>query len=532
MQPIYIVFGTESGNAQGLAERAAEALEKKGLSCKVVDMLDLAYESVADLDTMLVITSTYGNGDPPSNAEGLHAYLMKKAPMLPRLRFSVCGLGDTTYERFCQCGKDFDRRLEELGATRLHPRQDCDVDYEVPFEKWLAAVIPALQAAQQEAAAQPPPTTPPPEPQPIAKHVDVPGTRRNPVAARVLANLNLNGAGSTKETRHVALSLDGLPISYEVGDSIGIWPDNDPEKVAAVLRLTGLSGTETARVGDIEAPIAELLRNKLDIQEPDVRLVDRVLETANAEDRQAAARSHHVIDLLERRKLAWSAHDLVHHLRPLAPRLYSIASSPLAHPREVHLLIDVVRYELFGRPRMGITSELVVNRAAPGAAVSIYHHPTPSFRLRDPDDDVVMIGPGTGVAPFRAFLEERCERRGKGRSWLFFGARNQATDFFYRTDFERFSQGGVLTNLDVAFSRDQQDKVYVQHRLAERGAELAAWIANGATIYVCGDAKHMAPDVHAALRDILVTYGKQTPEGAVAELERMAGEGRYQRDVY
>lgn len=532
MQPIYIVFGTESGNAQALAERAQETLEKVGLPCKVVDMLDLAFESVVELEYLLVITSTYGNGDPPSNAEGFHAFLMRKAPPLPRLSFSVCGLGDTTYDRFAHCGKDFDRRLGELGATRLVDRQDCDVDYEAPFEAWLEKVVPVLKTLRASDAAQPSATSPSPEPQAVAKHVDPPGTRRNPVAARVLANEKLNGEGSTKDTRHLVLSLDGLPLRYEAGDSIGIWADNDPELVASVLRLTGLPADAAAPFNDADHALGDLLAHKLDVQEPDVRLIDRILGTATAEERQSAAKANHVVDLLEKSRGAWTPSELVHHLRPLAPRLYSIASSPLAHPTEVHLLVDIVRYDLHGRPRMGVASQHLANRAARGSSVDIYLHPGTSFRLCDPDRDIIMIGPGTGVAPFRAFLQERASQRGEGRSWLFFGARNRATDFFYQRDFDHFREAGVLTRLELAFSRDQDRKVYVQHQLLANALEVARWIHGGAAVYVCGDAKKMAPDVHAALRDILASEGRKSALAAVAELDQMAAEGRYLRDVY
>lgn len=524
MLPVYIVFGTESGNAQGLAERTGEALRKEGLSCSVIDMLDLKHDAIAEMRLLLVITSTYGNGDPPSNAEAFHAYLMKKAPPLPHVAFSVCGLGDTTYDRFAQCGKDFDQRLGELGAERIHPRKDCDVDYEGPFEAWLSGVTPALLARARadtgtSAAASAIVAT--------EAHVDAPGTRRNPIRAKVLANEPIN-PGSSKETRHLALGFDASALRYEVGDSIGIWPVNDPALVEEILRTTGLDGTTIASVGETSAPLAELLATKLEIQEPDVRLVDRALGTTTAEARQAATRSHHVVDLVaidrEKHTVPWTADALVHHLRPLAPRLYSIASSPRVHPGEVWLLVDVLRYELRTRARAGVTSGLVAERSPVGAELSVFLHPSPSFRLAPRDRDIVMIGPGTGVAPFRAFLEEREATPGSGRSWLFFGARNRAHDAFYAADFDRFSQSGALTKLDCAYSRDQAHKVYVQDRLRERADELASWVRGGATIYVCGDATRMAPDVHAALRDILSARG--------LSLEAVEAEGRYLRDVY
>lgn len=525
MQPIQVVFGTESGNAQGLAQRTVEELAKHGYASKAVDMLDVGASFLAQVDVLLVITSTYGNGDPPSNAEALHALVMKKSGPLPHVRFSVCSLGDTTYERFAQCGKDFDRRFEELGATRISPRKDCDVDYDKPYEAWLAGVVAALASlpaatTQGEAAVTAPAA---------AERSDAIGTRRNPARAAVVRNENLNGAGSTKETRRLVLAIDPEVVPYEPGDSIGVWPTNDPALVREVLAVTKLDAA--TRVDHDGAPhsLGELLATSLELQAPDARLADRVLGSHSADERSASLLAHHVIDLLRKDALPWTGADLVRHLRPLAPRLYSIASSRQVHPREVHLLVDIVRYELGGHTRTGVTSHHVAERAPIGAELPIYLHKTPGFRLAAPDKDVIMIGPGTGVAPFRAFLEERAAQRATGRAWLFFGARNGSTDFLYRDELEAWRAAGVLTRLDTAFSRDQAEKIYVQHRLLEHSAELAAWIADGATIYVCGDAKNMAGDVQQALCDVLRRAGDGDPG---AKLAALASEGRYQRDVY
>lgn len=471
-------------------------------------MLDLKHDSLATLGTMLVVTSTYGNGDPPSNAEELHAFLMKKAPPLPDLKFSVCALGDTTYERFAQCGKDFDRRLAELGATRIAERKDCDVDYDDAFDAWFGEVLEALGDPVVENAA---PVSAAPA---VEKRVDELGTRRNPVQARVLVNDNLNGRGSSKETRHIVLSLKDSPIRYECGDSIGVWPENDPALVAEVLRETKLSGNEHVDLAGVSAPLQELLSRKLEVQEADPRLFERA-KTAKSSDL-------HVIDLLARPQPPWTAQELAQHLRQISPRLYSIASSPKTHPDEVHLLVSVLRFQVGDAQRGGVTTRYLAERAPVGSSVAIYHHPSASFRLAPRERDIIMIGPGTGVAPFRAFLEERERTPGAGRSWLFFGARNRATDFLYQQDFERMQRSGALTRLDLAFSRDQADKLYVQHRLREHRDELAAWISRGAFVYVCGDAKHMAHDVHAALSSIV---DSQT-------LTSMTLEGSYLRDVY
>jgi sulfite reductase (NADPH) flavoprotein alpha-component len=529
MQPVYVLFGTESGNAQGLAKRTGEALEKAGLAARVIDMMDFEGPDLEKLRLLLVVTSTYGNGDPPSNAEALHAFLMKKCPPLPALTFSVCALGDTTYDRFANCGKEFDRRLGELGARRLIERTDCDVDYEGPFQQWLGDVVAALVGLRARAPAA---EAAEPEPDVVHAHVDASGTRRNPVRAKVLANVNLNGAGSTKETRHLALDVRAQPLAYAVGDSIGIWPENDPAVVEAVARAAGTDLAARVRLPQGDVSLGEALARHLEVQQPDARLVQRAHPDLDSQGVQRAVSTSHVVDVLGEVGRSLSPDELVDLLRPLAPRLYSVASSPRVHPGEIHLLVDVLRYELRGRPRLGVTSSHVTARAEVGASLSIFLHPSPSFRLASPDHDIVMIGPGTGVAPFRAFLEERSVDRGAGRSWLFFGSRNRATDFLYEEDFTRFVDAGVLTRLDLAFSRDQRDKLYVQHRMLERAAELYAWIQAGAYVYVCGDAKRMAPDVHAALLRILATQGDRTEEAARQELDEMTKSGRYVRDVY
>lgn len=527
MQPVYVLFGTESGNAQGLAKRTGEALEKAGFVAKVVDMQDFEGPDLQKLQLLVVITSTYGNGDPPSNAEVLHGYLMRKCPPLPDLSFSVCALGDTTYDRFANCGKEFDEKLAALGATRLVPRQDCDVDYETPFADWLDKTVAALGSVRDQVGRtiEPPPVI-------VQHHADAPGTRRNPVVASVIENRNLNLAGSDKETRHLVLSSTSLPSGYEPGDSIGVWPVADPALVEAIALAAGASLEAEVQVEGTTLSLREALSKRFELLTPDARLVTRLRGELAPEELARTIADSHVIDLLDSAKKCLSPEELCDHLRPLAPRLYSVASSPRAHPGEVHLLVDILRYDLAGKPRMGVTSHHVATRAAPGAELSIYLHPTPSFRLATKDDDIIMIGPGTGVAPFRAFLEDRALERGKGRSWLFFGSRRRATDYLYEADFARFAETGVLHKTSLAFSRDQTEKIYVQDRMRQDAKELFAWIEGGATIYVCGDAKRMAPDVHAALIEILATQGGIGPDAAKAKLEELETSKRYLRDVY
>lgn len=528
MHPIHVIFGTESNNSADLADRTASALGAAGLSATAIDMADFPNSKLAEVRTLVVITSTYGNGDPPSNAESLHAYLLKSAPDLPHLRFAVCALGDKTYDRFCQCGRDFDRRLAELKAQRIIDRVDCDVDYEKPWKAWLEQLVPAIRALASEDATTSAPVVPIEGPK-VEHHEAAPGTRRNPVRARVLRSLRLCGEDSTKETLHVELATD---LPYEVGDSLGVWPTNDPALVAELLEAANCDGDapvslrgavhESSR-GAGSMTLREALSTHLDLAHVDARL----LEAAGS----APIEGGHALDVLLAGEKPIAPQRLVESLRPLAPRQYSIASSRRAHPGEAHLTVDVVRYELLGRRRLGVASTELADRAPPSTELPIYLHPAPHFRLPPDDVPIIMIGPGTGIAPFRAFLEERAARGAKGRSWLFFGARN-ACDFLYGDELRALRQRGTLTRLDVAFSRDQPERVYVQQRMRENARELYAWIDAGAVLYVCGDAKRMAPDVHRAIVEILAAEGALRPEDAAARLAGLEAENRYRRDVY
>lgn len=537
MHPIYVIYGTESFNTEELAERAGEALNDLGLPVpvEVVDMDDFDADLLPELHTLLVLTSTYGNGDPPTNAEELHAHLMEDAPPLPNLRFSVCGLGDSVYTHFAQCGKDFDRRLGELQATRIVDRQDCDVDYEAPFEQWLEkiqATLPTLTYGGGPTSAAPAKEKP--------KKAAAPGTRRNPIMAEVRVNRRLTGAGSSKEVRHVELAWP-LNLPFEQGDSIGIWARNDPAEIALVLKHCGLSGGEPVVLDGASTTVEQALQQR-DLAALDARLFALAAQAAprgqfavmqrDAGLRQTYIEGHHVADLLAESGARPSAQTLVDALRPLAPRYYSVASSRRAHPDAVHLLVGILRYPLGQRERTGVFSGQIAERTALGAALPAFVHPAASFNLCPHDRDLIMIGPGTGVAPFRGFLQERAAAGATGKAWLFFGDRNRATDFVYASDWQRWLDDGTLNRLDVAFSRDQAQKVYVQHRIVAEGARVWQWVQGGATIYVCGDAQRMAPDVHRALVEVFVKHGGLSQTAAADTLRRMEDSGQYQRDVY
>jgi len=526
MQPVFVLFGSESNNAADLADRTGIALKKAGFDARVLDMSSFDVDQLDSVETALVVTSTYGNGNPPSNAEVFHGALMSRSEPLPKLRFSVCGLGDTTYDRFAQCGKDFDAKLGELGATRIVPRQDCDVDYEDPWQGWLDRVLETLAELKTESPATDAAVVVPP-PMPSSTRIHAPGTRKNPLEARVLRKRPLTAPASSKETLHVELSLDPL-LAYEPGDSLGVFCENDPALARDILRAMKATGEEEVVLrgamhegahGGGTMTLAEALARHLDLQHVDVRLFQACGLPKSPDV--------HVVDLALMKTQSPDVQTFVECLRPLAPRMYSIASSPRAHPNEAHWTVDVVRYEMRNRKRAGVASSMLADRSPDGAELSVYVQPAPHFRVAPADAAMIMIGPGTGVAPYRAFVEERVHTGAKGKTWLFFGTRN-ASDGFYTEELRPH-----LTRLDCAFSRDQPERVYVQHKMREHAKDLYAWIEEGAYVYVCGEAQHMAPDVQAALLDILQEgAGGVDRDRALSRLREMESAGRYSKDVY
>lgn len=548
MVPIHVLYGTETYNSEGCAERAGEVIAAAGLEVVVMDMDDLEHDMLPFLHTALVITSTFGNGDPPANAEALHGWLHSDdAPPLPGLRFSVCALGDRNYDEFCKCGVEFDTRLATLGAERFVPRMDCDVDFDPPFEAWLGRVVAALAemefpeedeeveeayASLSVSMAQLREREGPPV-----------GTRKNPFMATVLRNDNLNAVGSSKETRHVELSLVGSGIRYKVGDSLGLFPRNCPDLVRRMLIAMGIDRDAAVEIDGEQKTVRYVLVHRKDVNTIDKRLLElahdgpngryfRALE-ADADARKAYLDEHHILDFAEHAQVAFDPQTLVDRMRTLGPRLYSISSSPLMHPGEVHLTVDVLRYEMHGIWRKGVSSTFIGERAGREIEVPVYLRPTHDFLLTGDDVPIVMIGPGTGIAPFRAFLEERAARGvTDSYAWLFFGARNGETDFLYREELEHYAGSGVLTRLDTAFSRDQEEKVYVQDRMWEHGADLWAWLDAGAAVYVCGDAQRMAKDVNDTLTRIVARYGRMTLRDSEAWVKQLIADGRYLRDVY
>ncbi|MEK6991446.1 assimilatory sulfite reductase (NADPH) flavoprotein subunit [Paenibacillus sp. FSL K6-1566] len=541
---ITVLFGSQTGNCHGLAKKLTKKLEETGMKVTLSSMSDFKPNTLKKLQHLLILVSTHGEGEPPDNAIPFYEFLhSKRAPQLDGLQYSVLALGDTSYEFFCQTGKDFDKRLEELGGQRLAPRVDCDVDFDEPASEWMTQVLRSLNqsgglsAASGEAAAVA-----------LSESTESEYSRSNPFQAEVLENMNLNGRGSERETRHIEISLEGSNLQYEPGDSLGIYPENHPLLVDELITAMGWNADEEVVInknGEVRKLRDALLRH-YEITVLTKPLIEQVakltgheglkglLEPGHEQELRNYIQERDLLDLVQDYGLREvPARDLVGVLRKIPARLYSIASSPKAYPDEVHITVRTVRYEAHGRNRYGVCSVQLAERLEAGDSLPVYIQHNPNFKLpANPDTPIIMIGPGTGVAPFRAFLGEREEIGASGKSWLFYGDQHFATDFLYQIEWQRWLKEGVLTRMDVAFSRDTEQKVYVQHRMLENSKELYQWLQEGACVYVCGDEKKMAHDVHAALGTILEQEGGLSPEEASEYLTLMQQQKRYQRDVY
>lgn len=538
---VTVLYGSQTGNAQGLAENAGKQLEQSGFQVTVSSMSDFKPNQLKKVNNLLIVVSTHGEGEPPDNALSFHEFLHgRRAPKLEDLRFSVLALGDSSYEFFCQTGKEFDQRLEELGGKRISPRVDCDLDYDEPAAEWLEGVLKGLNEAGGGSAA--------PAPAAVSQTGESSYSRTNPFRAEVLENLNLNGRGSNKETRHVELSLEGSGLTYEPGDSLGVYPENDPELVELLLKEMNWDPEEIVTLnkqGDVR-PLKEALISHYEITVLTKPLLEQaaqltgsdelreLLAPGNEENVKAYIEGRDLLDLVrDYGPFSVSAQEFVSILRKMPARLYSIASSLSANPDEVHVTIGAVRYDAHGRERKGVCSILCAERLQPGDTLPVYVQHNQNFKLpKDPETPIIMVGPGTGVAPFRSFMQEREETGAEGKAWMFFGDQHFVTDFLYQTEWQNWLKDGVLTKMDVAFSRDTEEKVYVQHRMLEQSAELFEWLQEGAAVYICGDEKHMAHDVHNTLLEIIEKEGNMNREEAEAYLADMQQQKRYQRDVY
>ncbi len=520
--PVTVLYGSQSGNCEALSKELRKAARAAGFDPKVSELNAVTPAELSGLGRVLIVCSTFGEGDPPDNAAKFCSQLnTDDAPSLAGLDFAVCGMGDSSYTHFNKTGRDLDARLAELGASRVAEFVACDVDYEDDFAAWKQAVFASeafASAADNQAGGA---GAAPDDVDPAEKF-----TKANPFPATALEVRNLSGMNSAKEVIHVELSLAGSGLGYEVGDALGLLPTNCTGLVQQALDAVGLTGREVVSVKGEPMPLRAALLDRLDL----CTVTAKTCELLGIE--HEVPDGTHAVDLLEQIEAKPEPQQLVEALRPLAPRLYSIASSPNAHPGEVHLTVGAVRYASNGRPRKGVASTFLADRCGCGTKVGVYLQRSAHFHLPADGVPLIMIGPGTGIAPFRAFLEERATREDPGRNWLFFGDQHEADDFLYREQIESWLADGTLDRFDAAWSRDQAEKVYVQDRMLEQGAELWRWLESDAAVYVCGDASRMAKDVDAALHRVVAEHGRMSEADAAAFVDRLKAEHRYQRDVY
>lgn len=543
LREVTILYGSETGNGQSIAEDLGKKIESRDFKVTISSMDEFKPKDLKKVQDLFIITATHGEGDPPENAISFYEFLHgRKAPKLKDVRFSVLSLGDQSYEFFCQTGKEFDKRLEELGGDRLYPRVDCDVDFDEPTAEWVDGVLHELSKAKSEYD---------PVLSEQSAEIVTEGpvySRTNPFHAEVLENLNLNGGGSNKETYHMELSIEGANLEFEIGDSLGIYPKNNPEMVEQLITGLNFEPEESVSINKQgeRRSLREALLSNFEISRITKPLLEKAAQFFNngklkellapdkVEEQKAYIQGRDVIDLItDYPPVDMTPEEFIQILRKVPARLYSISSSFKANPDEVHITVAKAIYTGNRQEQAGVCSGQCAERVKPGDLLPIYIHRNPNFKFpNDVDKPVIMIGPGTGVAPYRSFLEEREETGAKGRTWLFYGDQHFATDFLYQVEWQNWLKQGVLTKMDVAFSRDSAEKVYVQHRMLEHSKELYQWLQDGANIYVCGDEKHMANDVHHTLSTIVQKEGRFSFEEAEAYLTDMRKQKRYQRDVY
>lgn len=544
-----VLYASETGNSAALAKVFESKARAAGIDAKAEDLAGYRTRGLKDEGLLVFIASTHGEGDPPESAAAFFEFLAgSRAPSLGGLRFAVLALGDSTYEYFCEAGRRLDRRLAELGGARIVERRDCDVDYDSDAGQWIELVLAELRdhakaiparpswGGTQEAAAL--------ALAGVSAAVPRYG-KSNPFPAHVTASLRITGRGSSKDTRHLELALDGSGLDYLPGDALGIVPRNDPALVDELLAAFGWSGSEPVAGRNGDMSVAEALAADYEITALTPRFIEqwamlsddkRLVELAG-KDRSRIARvmaDNQIIDLVKAGPVRDVAPpDFLKGLRRLQPRLYSIASSAAFAPDEAHICVAPVRFRLHDRQRRGVASTYLAEAIAPGVNVPVYVQPNDKFRLpADPARPIIMIGAGTGVAPYRAFLQHREVSGSRGRSWLFFGERNFRTDFLYQAEWQDWHRAGTLTRIELAFSRDRQEKVYVQQRLREQASELYRWLEDGAHLYVCGDAERMAHDVHESLLQVAAQQRGGARDDAEEYLRQLQAQGRYQRDVY
>ncbi|MEM6711372.1 MAG: sulfite reductase subunit alpha [Pseudomonadota bacterium] len=541
---VEFLYGTQTGNAESVAQDAARSARAKGFSTNVAGLDDISMDKLAETDNAIIVVSTYGEGEMPDNAQIFWDSLSSDtAPRLEKLSYGVLALGDTSYDEFCHAGKLIDMRLEQLGAKRLLGRVDCDVDFEDPATAWIGSALPLISDADPTTAANRV-TNDNGTAVADARSEKPKWNRKNPYPAPVVDNRLLSGSGSAKEIRHFAFDLSGSGLTYEAGDSLGVMPVNNVELVDAIMARLGLQ--QDAVIEEMDLSVREALRTKFEISTPPKSLVTAIAErtghdelcsivtNGDKEALDAFLWGRDTLDLLNLDDgLVLQPSEFFNLLKPLQHRAYSISSSPKAHGSEVHLTVASVRWDYDGRPHRGVCSTFMADELSVGDTAPVFVSPNKSFRPpADNDAPMIMVGPGTGIAPFRAFLEERREVGATGRNWLFFGDQHRAEDFIYEDEISSMSADGLLTRLDLAFSRDQSEKFYVQSRMKENGKALFSWLDEGGHFYVCGDATRMARDVDTALHEIIAEHGGLSADEAAGYVNTLKREKRYLRDVY
>ncbi len=536
---ITLISASQTGNARRVAEALRDDLQAAQLNVKLVNAGDYKFKQIAGEKLLVVVTSTQGEGEPPEEAVALHKFLFsKKAPKLDGTAFAVFGLGDTSYEFFCQSGKDFDSKLAELGGERLLDRVDADVEYQAAAAEWRARVVDVLKARAPTAA-----------PAQLATSGAVneihtsPYTKEAPLTATLAVNQKITGRDSEKDVRHIEIDLGDSGLRYQPGDALGVWYQNDPALVKELVELLWLKGDEPVTVEGKTLPLAQALEWHFELTVNTANIVENYATLTRSEtllplvgdkaQLQHYAATTPIVDMVRFSPAQLDAEALIGLLRPLTPRLYSIASSQAEAENEVHVTVGVVRYDIEGRARAGGASSFLADRVEEDGEVRIFIEHNDNFRRpANPQTPVIMIGPGTGIAPFRAFMQQRAAEGAEGKNWLFFGNPHFTEDFLYQVEWQSYVKEGVLSRIDLAWSRDQQQKIYVQDKLREQGAEVWRWINDGAHIYVCGDANRMAKDVEQALLEVIAEYGAMDAEAADEFLSELRVERRYQRDVY
>ncbi|EBB8131245.1 NADPH-dependent assimilatory sulfite reductase flavoprotein subunit [Salmonella enterica] len=539
MPGVTLISASQTGNARRVAEALRDDLLAANLNVTLVNAGDYKFKQIASEKLLVIVTSTQGEGELPEEAVALHKFLFsKKAPTLNDTAFAVFSLGDTSYEFFCQAGKDFDNKLAELGGERLLDRVDADVEYQSAAAQWRARMVDVLKSRTPVVTSA----------QPVASGAvnDIhtsPYTKDAPLTATLSVNQKITGRNSEKDVRHIEIDLGDSGLRYQPGDALGVWYQNDPALVKEIVELLWLKGDEPVTVDGKTLPLAEALEWHFELTVNTANIVENYATLMRSESLlplvgdkaqlQHYAATTPIVDMVRFSPAQLDAQALIDLLRPLTPRLYSIASAQAEVESEVHITVGVVRYDIEGRARAGGASSFLADRVEEEGEVRVFIEHNDNFRLpANPQTPVIMIGPGTGIAPFRAFMQQRAAEGAEGKNWLFFGNPHFTEDFLYQVEWQRYVKEGLLSRIDLAWSRDQKEKIYVQDKLREQGAELWRWINDGAHIYVCGDARRMAADVEKALLEVIAEFGGMDLESADEYLSELRVERRYQRDVY